>query len=292
MTTQPQPGVPLVSGAAGKGFSSFTRRHPLPVFYLLAFFISWGGMAAILSAGHLTVTWAAAALPAGPAAAGVSLTALLYGRTGLRELGTRLRQWRVGPRWYLFALLTGPIVMATTAAMVSMMFPGYYAGTTTLEGTAAIILGGLLVGLAVGILEELGWTGFALPRLRRRYGILLTGLIMALLWGTWHYPMFADSTDPSGAIPNAVIVAVFLFAWLPPFRVLMLWVYDRTGSLPLAMLMHAPLSAGAFINSFMASGTATGMAVLMPALLWGAAFWTIVAVVFLVKARRLRDANP
>lgn len=286
MTAQPQPGVPLVPGAASKGFLPLIRRHPVPAYYVLAFFISWGGMAAILNVGHISATWAAVALPVGPAASCIFLTRLVYGQQGLHRLRSRLRQWRVGARWYVVALLTGPAVMAATAAAVSSMFPGYYAGSPTAGGTVAIVLGGIMVGLMVGILEELGWTGFALPLIRGRYGILSTGLIMALLWGTWHYPMFAGSTDPSGAVPAVLIVAVFLFAWLPPFRVLMVWVYDQTGSLPLAMLMHAPLSAGAFINSFMASGQATGTAILMPALMWGVSFWAIVGVVFLILSRQ------
>ena len=143
----------------------------------------------------------------------------------------------------------------------------------------------------VGILEELGWTGFATPHLRRRYRALSAGLLMGLMWGAWHYPMFAGSADPSGAIPAPLVVAVFLFAWLPPYRVLMVWIYDRTGSLPVAMLMHAVLSAGAFINSFMASGTGSGIAVVVPALTWGAAFWAIVAVVSSVKASRMGKAR-
>jgi uncharacterized protein len=215
MTAQSQPGVPLVPGTASKGFLSFIRRHPVPAYYFLAFFISWGGMAAILNVGHISLTWAAIALPIGPAAASVLLTRLVYGQAGLHKLRSGLRRWRVGARWYIVALLTGPVVIAATAAAVSSMFPGYYAGSPTVGAAVGIALGGIMVGLMVGFLEELGWTGFALPLLRRRYGILSTGLIMALLWGTWHYPMFADSTDPSGATPQVLIVAVFLFAWLP-----------------------------------------------------------------------------
>jgi len=290
MTAQPQPGVPLVRGTAGKRFTSFIHRHQVPAYYVLTFVISWGSMAAIIGAAPVPMAVAVAVGPLGPAAACIALTALLEGKAGLRELGVRLRDWHVGARWYGLALLTAPLVITAAAAAAAVVFPGYYGGVSTPGELAILIVAGLAVGLMVGALEELGWSGFALPRLRKQHGVFATALIMALLWGAWHYPMFANSTDPSGALPGALIVAVFLFAWLPAYRVLMVWVYDRTGSLPLAMPMHAPLSAGAFINSFMAaSGNASGIAILMPSLTWGAAFWAIAAVVLLSAGRRRRE---
>jgi len=96
-------------------------------------------------------------------------------------------------------------------------------------------------------LEELGWTGFALPKLRQRYGVLTTGLVMGLLWSAWHFPLFAGERDPEGTVPAALLVGVFLFAWLPPYRVLTVWVYDRTGSLLMAYLMHVPIRTTVFI---------------------------------------------
>lgn len=67
---------------------------------------------------------------------------------------------------------------------------------------------------------------------------MTTGLFMGLLGGVWHIPMFAGSTDPNGTVPAAFLVAVSLFAWPPRYRVLMVWVYDRTASLFVAMLMQ------------------------------------------------------
>lgn len=292
MGGQPQPGVPLpgVPAGSGNGPTAFMRRHPAPAYYLLTFAISWGAVAAIQGVGPVPMGVALTAGPLGPAAAGVLLTWLLHGKAGLRQLGIRLRTWPAGARWYAVALLTGPLVMAATAAAVTWAFPGFYRSFATPGELAIIVLAGVVVGTVVGSLEELGWTGFALPRLRQRFGILSTGLIMGLLWGAWHYPMFAGSADPSGAVPAALVVAVYLFAWLPPYRVLMVWVYERTGSLPLAMAMHAPLSAAAFILSFMAaSGTGSGLAILVPSLAWGMAFWAIAAVVLVVKAVRPKN---
>jgi uncharacterized protein len=103
----------------------------------------------------------------------------------------------------------------------------------TVDDMASLLVGGLVVGLLVPFFEELGWTGFATAELRKRHGVLATGLILGLLWGAWHVPLY-PATD-SGAVPLALYVPVMAFSILLPYRVLMVWVYDRTQS------AHAPV---------------------------------------------------
>ena len=73
-------------------------------------------------------------------------------------------------------------------------------------------------------MEELGWTGFAVPTLlrRMRYGVLSTGLIVGVLWAALHFLVFFWMGRPSGALPLAIFF-VSLFAWLPAYRVLVVW---------------------------------------------------------------------
>lgn len=107
---------------------------------------------------------------------------------------------------------------------------------------------GIAIGLPVGIFEELGWTGFAIPRIRLRYGVLGTGLFVGVLWGAWH---LLQGYWASGVTSGEISLALWLSTWLigtvvgqmAAYRVLMVWVYDRTGSLLVAMLMHASLVA-------------------------------------------------
>src|SRR5204863_347416 len=91
---------------------------------------------------------------------------------------------------------------------------------------------GLLGG---GLLEELGWTGFAVPRCRQTHSILGAGLSVGLLWGAYHFSVIFWATNPStyGPLGIAILFAQ-LFAWLPAYRVLMVWVYEHTQSLLLA----------------------------------------------------------
>ena len=260
---------------------AFIKTHAVPIYYALTFAISWGVFLLVLGpdgffATGSDIAGAGALALVGPTVAGVLMTGLVEGRAGLRGLVSRLRRWRVGARWYAVALLTGPLVMGATVFGLSLLSRDFRPDIVTADDKLSIVAAGIAIGLVGPFLEELGWTGFALPRLRERYSVLTTGLVMGLLWAVWHLPLFAGERDPEGSVPAALLVAVFLFAWLPAYRVLMVWVYDRTESLLMAYLMHVPISATTFI---LISDGAPGTAAVTKVLVWGAAFWVIVAVV-------------
>jgi len=278
---QPETQQPERPQSEAIGTIGFIKRHPVATYYALAFAISFGGFLLVIGpdgffATGSAIAGAGAVALIGPAVAGVLMTALVDGRAGLRGLTSRLRRWRVGARWYAVALLTGPFVMGATVLALSLVSSDHRPDIVTADDKLSIIALGLAIGLVGPFLEELGWTGFALPRLRERYDILVTGLVMGLLWGAWHFPLFAGERDPEGAVPAAVLVGVFLFAWLPPYRVLMVWVYDRTKSLLLAYLMHVPISTTAFI---LATDDQPGTTAVTKVLIWGAVLWVIVAAV-------------
>ena len=116
------------------------------------------------------------ALFAGPSVAGILTTGLVSGRAGLRELLSRLLRWRVGARWYAAALLTAPFLVTTVLLALSLLSPEFIPGIVTTDNKIALLLFGIGWGLlGGGLLEELGWTGFAVPRLRLRYTAFTTG---------------------------------------------------------------------------------------------------------------------
>jgi uncharacterized protein len=173
------------------------------------------------------------------------MTGLVYGREGLREMLTRMTRWRVGARWYAVALLTAPILSVAVLFALSLSSPEYLPTILTTSDKVSLLLLGIVGTFVGGIFEELGWTGFATPTLlkRMRYGVLATGLIVGVLWGVAHFPLYYwQSADLFGALLPAVVAANVL-AWFPPYRVLMVWVYDRTESVLLAMLMHGSATA-------------------------------------------------
>lgn len=180
------------------------------------------------------------------------------------------------------ALLTAPLVSTAILVALSLTSPAFAPAIVTAEGKASLLLTAIAAGLWVPVFEEIGWTGFAMPRLRLRHGIVATGLIMGVLWGAWHLPLFAGSAASSGEIPPAIFLAVMLFGWLVPYRVLMVWVYDRTQSLLVAMLMHMPIVVGALVlNADAISGGQRFMSIIVTS----SAYWVLVGAVALANHR-------
>jgi hypothetical protein len=126
--------------------------------------------------------------------------------------------------------------------------------------------------------------------MRLRHGIVGTGLIVGVLWGAYHFSvMLWMSSAYSGALPLAILLPVQMFAWLPAYRVLMVWVYDHTESLFVAMLMHASLSASMLILQPLAIA---GVPLLTYILVFGATMWVVVAVVAVVNHGHLTRQPP
>jgi membrane protease YdiL (CAAX protease family) len=275
---------------------AFARRHPVLSYYALVFTISWGGILALVAPGGIPgrpedvdrlFTGALAALFAGPSVAGLVMTGLVGGTSGFRDLFARLRHWRVGAGWWGAALLTGPVLVATVLFGLSLISPLFTPGVLVTDDPAGLLamgIGGGLIG--GGLLEELGWTGFAVPALRRRYSTLATGLIVGVLWGVWHLLIafwacrgLVGEASLGGFIAGFV---AFYFVALPAYRVLLVWVHDRTGSLLLIMLMHAVLSASTIIlQPLSAEGHFTWNFLL------GLALWIVVAAIGAVKPAEL-----
>ena len=227
---------------------AFIKQHPVLMYYALVFAISWGSWLLLTGGAPMRsdprFMFIVLAAPVAPAIAGLLLTGLTLGRAGYRELLARLFRWRVQARWYGVALLLAPLVAIMTAVLLalSLRSPEFLPAILMTHDPVGLLVPGLITGLLVGFCEELGWTGFAIPRLRLRYGILATGLLVGGVWGAWHAPLFSRSDSFTGALP-LVLLTVQLFSWLPAYRVLMVWVYDSTGSL-LVRDVHARESDG------------------------------------------------
>ena len=285
---QPSTAPPLVD---------FIKAHALTTYFVLAFAISWGGLLIVYGPGGLTSSaWQSdprsaaigVALLAGPSVAGMLLTGIVSGRAGYRELLAHLTRWRVGIGWYAVALLTAPLLAAATNFALSLVSPVFLPAIVTADDKASLVLSGIMTGLFIGFFEELGWTGFANPRLRLRFGLLSTGLILGLIWGAWHFLPNVASDSFAAALPLALLLAR-VFSWLSAFRVLMVWVYDRTESLLLSILMHASLVAG-FLVIFASTAVTAQGDLLTGILAWAAVLWAVVAVVFLSRRRAISEA--
>ena len=264
------------------GISAFAKRHPVVTYYGLMFAISWGfGLivlgpdgfvgSKLISRAQLPLVYVAAL--AGPSIAGLLSVGLMRGRQGMQDLLSRLFRWDVSPGWYAVALLTAPVLTTLTLLALSLVSPNYLPAIMVSGNKMRLLVSGIVVALIVPVFEELGWTGFAIPQLRQRYSVVATGLIVGLLWGVWHFPLFA------GSVPSPLYLAVLLFSWLPPYRVLMVWVYDHTRSLLVAMLMHVMIVFGSLV---LIPTTPSEVGVTFD-LVFAAELWLLVAAVAFIK---------
>jgi membrane protease YdiL (CAAX protease family) len=278
---------PASGSTVGPAIGAFARGHPVLSYYVLTFALSWGGLLLVGGRGLFAGTdWqtdptflpAILAMISGPSVAGLLLTGLLAGHAGFRELLARLLRWRVGARWYAVALLTTPLVMAVVLFALSRGSPDHLPAIVTTDDLASLLLVGIAPAPLLALMEELGWTGFAIPRLRLRRGVLATGLIVGVLWGPWHLLQIVwVSRTMADGLPLALYLPLaFLAPTLLAYRVLMVWVYDRTGSLLVATLMHASYIASTL---FLFATPATGAAFLTFTWVFAAALCALAAAV-------------
>ena len=262
------------------------KRHSLTVYFALVFVISWG--AVLLVAGPEGFPLNAAqfesfgalmylAMIAGPGVAGIAMIAVTDGRSGLRQMLARLRRFPRGASAYAVALL--PALVMTAATLVLSLVPELRPAIFDSSDKGAILAAAILPSLMVGALEEIGWTGFAVPRMRLRHSAIATGLTVGVVWGAWHLPLFYEADSLSGGIAFSLLLAR-LFSWLPPLRVLMVWLHDHTESIPIVMLMHAMVS---YVAITLAPEGLTSVRLLTIVLTSAAAMWLLVAVFALVR---------
>ena len=274
--------------------TGFIAKHPVWTYVALTFAISWGGVLLVIG-GPAGITGTAEetdplfplavlAMIAGPSVAGILLTGLVHGRAGLRDFRSRLLERHVDARWYAVALLAAPLTAITVLLVLSAFSREFVPSVVVTEDKVALVLYSVAVALGAGVFEELGWTGFAVPELRRRYGLLTTGIIVGALWGAWHFLVVMWGVgDRAGSLPLALFVVLDSLSFLPAFRVLMVWVYDRTGSLLVGMLMHVSLTA----TTLILWPVATGGHLLTYNFAFAAAVWVVVAAITVTNGRQL-----
>src|SRR5262249_19584786 len=124
-----------------------------------------------------------------PAIVAVALTARSEGVAGVKSLLLPLFRWRVGPQWYLFAIGFMAAIKLTVALVYRVT-----AGSWPRFGQQAwyIMVAATIFSTAVGgqAGEEIGWRGYALPRLASRFGLARASVLLGVIWATWHLPLF------------------------------------------------------------------------------------------------------
>jgi len=208
-----------------------TKPGRVGPFFLLTFAITWGlQVPGVLAQRGLLPGDPRWYLPFaglgvfGPAVAAVVLARREGMRPGVKALLAPLLRWRVHPGWYALALLPALVL----AALLALLNVAGRQGPIAYLPTA----GGLLFGLVVSVVEEIGWRGYALPRLERRFGGFAASGLLGVVWYAWHLPMFAAAGVPL----NLALVMLLYFTGAS--LVLTRLVNGSGGSLLVAVVGH------------------------------------------------------
>lgn len=233
-----------------------TSRRPLLAYFALAFGLTWIWHVVTLGLLDLPFLGVVGAIGSfGPTLAAVVVTAATGGRRGVLDLLRSLVRWRVRPVWYLVAVLGLPAAFVLAAlvdrpdASASFQAPTFPA----VLGSLALYL--LVLGSGGPLGEEPGWRGFALPRLQERFGPLPGTLVLGVVHGLWHLPVYVLVPGYNGATGRPLDIALSFGTFVvgtTALAVVFTWVVNNTGgSLLLAVLLHCSVNtAGMFLGLF------------------------------------------
>jgi len=254
----------------------FSARHPLVLFFGLTFSLSWTIWLPMVVSGEESEPLRIAGT-FGPAIVAVLLTAWLQGKAGLRKLAEQMLHWRLPCRWYGFAFLLPPLVILASiwlAVLAGMPRPEFNDPRQLYLVIPAFAF--VLVSSVLG--EEAGWRGFALPRMQAKWGALHASLILGLIWGIWHLPLFLIA----GYFHKDIPFGLFLLQDIG-LAIIMTWLYNSTkGSLFIVHMFHAAIN------------TALGVLPILPMDTGGRVLplWIAVLILTLIAGRIVIKMDP
>lgn len=217
---------------------NFVQRHCVPIYFVFVFVFAWIGSYLAVGTRFLGSSTPPELSDIGlliipmlgaPFLGGLLMTALVDGRRGLKDFVRRMVRWRIGGRWYL-PLLIFPALLLTVLMVLAV--------TVSSELIPTFVVPFLFIALLSSTLEETGWTGFVWPKMSTRGSVLSAGLTLGIVHGFWHLGAdFLANYGPWGQYWLPYFVGFFLH--VVALRILIVWTYTNTGSLFLAILMHA-----------------------------------------------------
>lgn len=223
--------------------TTFIKRHPLATFFAISYVTFFGGFAllaafpgAIPEALWFLFIW-------GTALGALFVVAMTEGWAGVKTWAGRIARWRIGLIWYVVALCLTPL-MRLAAFGLNLALGAPVPPAEAWGGWAEVPGAFIFIFLTIGIGEELGFRGYALPKLMERYSPLVAALILGALRVIWHVPLFL-------AGDSLWVVLMVLFG-----DVIFAWVFVNTrGSVLLAILLHSAFNASGEIFFPLFSGS-------------------------------------
>lgn len=218
---------------------SFIQRHPVSIYFVMVFMISWIGAFLVVASklihgepilqkdGLLMFP----VMLVGPSLTGIILTGIVDGKSGIRNLFSRMGRWRIDMHWYTVLIIPPILIIVVLLTLRTLLSTAF---------TPSLFLLGILYGLVPGFLEEIGWMGYAFPKMQMKMkrSAFSTGLFLGILWGLWHLPVidFLGAAYPHGKY--WLFHACAFVAAMTAMRILIVWTYSNTRSVLLAQLLH------------------------------------------------------
>lgn len=230
----------------------YIRKHNIVIFFVTAFALSWALwlMSGLFNSKVLKIMGTF-----GPALSALMVTCAADGLQGLRKLFHKFTIWKVNAGWYLFSFFS----TAAVASAAIWIYGKTGGGGLEFNDPSQwyMVVPVFLYVLFLSVLgEETGWRGFAQERLQRRFGALPSSLLVGLLWGLWHFPLFHMNGDFHTMIPFGLFMIQAI-----ALSVVTAWIYNKTkGSLIPVHLFHAASNVTLGILPVLPSDTSGNMA--------------------------------
>jgi uncharacterized protein len=256
---------------------TFVQRYPVISYFALTFAISWTGAFLVVAPRMLRH----APIPKidgilmfpvmllGPSVSGILLARIVDGKRGLHALFSRMRRVQFPIAWFTPLLIPPALILTVLLGLKTFVSPSF---------SPNFFLMGLLFGVPAGFFEEIGWTGYAFPKMCRNLGALTGSVVLGLLWSLWHLPVIdcLGTATPHGAYWSRYFLA--FTAAMTAMRVLIGWIYINTKSVLLAQLMHV-VSTGSLVVFSPPRATAAQETAWY--LVYAGALWIVVIIVAL-----------
>src|SRR5215213_1725610 len=246
--------------------TSFIKRQALPLFCALTIALSFAATQLPIPSEAVPVVMVFI-----PTLVALGLTALNNGWSGVRALVSKLRQWRLRPLWAVVAVALGLVLRLAISAVALLL--GLIPRIQLRQWSAGQLAFFAVILFLFALPEELGWRGYALPKLLGRHSPLLAGLIVGVLWGSLHLALTLPGMINAGAPPLPTLLGLI------GLSVLATWLYIRTnGNLLLTSLLHAAQSFFVIVND--------GISLQQQTWLMAGVFLTIALIVMLIEGPR------
>jgi len=229
---------------------AWIKKHIFIIYTLIAFSISWIGWLIIIltdTSPEFFNPWKILAA-FGPSLAGILAITVHSGQKGLQKvwrslLGSGRPKWT----WYLISLVLPPLLMVASLG-IHILLGGQNLVFNDPNEIYRVIPVFVLVFFFSVLGEEIGWRGFALPWLQKRFSAFQSSLILGFLWSLWHLPLFWIPGDFHQQLP-----LIWFFIQTISLTIFYTWIFNGTnGSLLIILLLHS------------ASNTAFGVLPMLP----------------------------